>query len=58
MEELVEPREIFLEEIPLHERPVGATAESPEDFWLRMEELRVNDPLMAILETLDNLRRR
>ena len=35
----MEPREVFIDEMPLHERPVGATAESPEEFWEEVEDM-------------------
>lgn len=51
----MEKREIFIEEIPFTERPVGAVAESPEDFWERLEEME--DPLLKVMALNDYLTR-
>jgi hypothetical protein len=48
----MEPREVFIEEIPLHERPVGATVESPEEFWEQVESMdELYEVAMLLLDT-------
>lgn len=49
----MEPREVFIEDMPLTDRPVGAVAESPEEFWERIEDM--DDLYMATLVIIDTL---